>query len=169
MTVKNRNLTLLLFCFLFLSRFAGAQIPDPCHWSFKVQQTKPGEAVLILTAKLDSGWHLYSQHINGDGPIPTKFNFNASAQYTLAGQTEEGKPVSEYDKGFDMVLKYFEHEAVFEQKINVLDKNDFTVAGSIDYMVCMEQCIFPPPQEFSFQIKGNLKGKDSGDGKSHNE
>jgi Thiol:disulfide interchange protein DsbD, N-terminal len=167
-TVKHYKGLLLLFL-LVAFYFVQGQTPTPCHWSFKVEQTQPDEATLIITAKLDSGWHLYSQHLTGDGPIPTKFNFNNSSDYKLTGETEEGKPMSEYDKNFDLTLKYFEHEAVFTQKIKVLGKKDFTIAGTIDYMVCMEQCLFPPAKEFSFQIKGNIKGEDSGDRKTHNE
>jgi thiol:disulfide interchange protein DsbD len=157
---------LVILAFFIGCHQLQAQILEPCHWSFKVEQTKPEEATLIFTAKLDSGWHLYSQHLTGDGPFPTRFNFSDSSYFKLIGKTEEGKPLSEYDKNFDMVLNYFEHEAVFKQKIKVLSKNDFTVEGTIDYQVCMEQCIFPPAKEFSVQIKGNPQGADYGVGKS---
>jgi thiol:disulfide interchange protein DsbD len=40
---------------------AETQILQPCHWSFTVEQSADGEAMLVSTAKLDSGWHLYSQ------------------------------------------------------------------------------------------------------------
>ena len=153
---------LLVRTFIVIIFFVGcqqlqAQTPDPCHWSFKVEQTQTDEATLIFTAKLDSGWHLYSQHLTGDGPVPTKFNINVSQDFKLIGQTEEGKPMVEYDKNFDMQLKYFEHEAVFKQKIKVLGKKDFTVTGAIDFMVCMEQCLFPPAEKFSFNIQGQQK------------
>jgi thiol:disulfide interchange protein DsbD len=160
--VRHKYLSVLLFLLLTAFHYSQAQILDPCKWSFKVEQTKPEEATLIFTAKLDSGWHLYSQFLSGDGPIPTHFTYDPSTSYKITGKTEEGKPLSEYDKNFDMELKYFEHEAVFKQKINVLSKNDFNVTGTIDYMVCLEQCIFPPPEEFVIKVKGNPKGKDTG-------
>src|SRR5690242_8253483 len=104
MTVKNKYRSLLLLFFLTAFHFTQAQILEPCHWSFKVEQSKPDEVTLIFTAKLDEGWHLYSQFLKGDGPIPTAFHFNNSAHYKLVGTTEEGKPLSEYDKNFDMEL-----------------------------------------------------------------
>src|SRR5262249_36535100 len=161
-SVKNIIRNLLLVFLLAAFHFSEAQILDPCHWSYKVEQTKPDEATLILTAKLDSGWHLYSQFLSGEGPIPTHFTYKESPNYKIVGKTEEGKPISEYDKNFDMQLKYFEHEAVFKQKISVLGKKDFKVSGTIDYMVCLDQCIFPPPAEFSFSVKGNPDGKETG-------
>ena len=55
-----------------------------------------------------------------------------------------------------MEVLYFEEEAVFKQKIEVLSKMDFTIAGTIDYMVCLDQsqCV-PSDVEFSFKVKGN--------------
>ena len=32
----------------------GTQILQPCHWSFTVEQSVNGEAILVSTAKLDS-------------------------------------------------------------------------------------------------------------------
>src|SRR5262245_33271087 len=68
---------------------ASAQILEPYKWSFKVEQTKPDEATLIFTVKLDSGWHIYSQFITGDGPMPTAVHFKNSSAYKLAGKAEE--------------------------------------------------------------------------------
>jgi hypothetical protein len=53
-----------------------------------------------------------------------------------------------------MEVRYFETEAVFTQKIKVLSKTDFTINGSIDYMVCLTQCV-NADEEFSFKVKGN--------------
>jgi thiol:disulfide interchange protein DsbD len=55
-----------------------------------------------------------------------------------------------------MEVLYFEKEAVFKQKIEVLSKKDFTIAGTVDYMVCLDQsqCV-PADEEFSFKVKGN--------------
>jgi hypothetical protein len=157
--VKQIFKTFIAFSLLLTAHFAGAQMPDPCHWSVNVEQTKSDTVMLIITAKLDSGWHLYSQHIAEGGPIPTKFNFISSPDFKLIGETEEGKPHKEYDPNFDMDLSYFEKESVFRQKIKVLAKKDFEIKGTIDYMVCLEMCIFPPAEEITFNVRGNTGGK----------
>lgn len=132
---------------------AESQILQPCRWSFTVEQQGNGEAILISTAKLDSGWHLYSQHIPGKGPA-TKFTYTRSEAYTLAGETEESDTIRKYDPYLEMEVICFEKEAVFRQKINVLSKKDFTLTGTIDYMVCLNQCVLSD-EEFSFSVKGN--------------
>jgi hypothetical protein len=128
------------------------QILQPCHWSFTVEQSANGEAILISTAKLDSGWHLYSQHIS-DKHIATEFTYDSLHTYKLIGDTEEGNSSKEYNPYLEMEVLYFENEAVFKQKIKVLSKTDFTITGTIDYLVCLTQCV-NSDEEFSFKVKG---------------
>jgi thiol:disulfide interchange protein DsbD len=105
---------------------------------------------------------VFSQFLPDGGPIPTKFNFDESANYKLAGKAEEkGKAVTEFSKEFNLELKYYEREVAFKQKINVFSKSDFIIVGTIDYETCKEECIFPPAQEFTFKVKGNPQGKDA--------
>ena len=134
----------------------GTQILRPCHWSFTVEQSANGEAILTSTAKLDSGWHLYSQHISDK--VATKFSYDSLINYKLVGDTEEGKPNKEYNPYLEMEILYFENEAIFKQKIKILSKEDFAINGTIDYVVCLTQCVLSD-EEFSFMVKGNPEGK----------
>jgi len=131
----------------------GTHILQPCHWSFTIEQNGKGEAILVSTVKLDSGWHLYSQHIPGKGPR-TEFAYDSLSTYKLLGDTEEGKSIKKYDPYLEMEVLYFEKEAVFKQKIKVLSKIDFTITGTIDYTICLTQCV-NSDEEFSFKLKGN--------------
>ena len=135
----------------------STQILRPCHWTYKVEQSSPGEATLISTAKLNSGWHLYSQHIP-DKHIKTKFTYDSLINYKLVGDTEEGKPNKKYEPYLEMEVLYSENEAIFKQKIKVLSKEDFAINGTIDYMVCHTSCV-PSDEEFSFMVKGKAEGK----------
>ncbi len=133
----------------------GGQILQPSHWSFTVEQDADGEATLISSVKIDSGWHLYSQQIP-DKHVATKFKYDSLSAYKLVGDTEEGKPIKKYEPYLEMEVLYFEKAAVFKQKIQVVDKIDFTVTGTIDYLVCLDQsqCV-NADEEFSFNVKGN--------------
>ena len=127
----------------------GTQILQPSDWSFTVEQSVNGEAILVSTAKLDSGWHLYSQHISSKGPR-TEFAYDSLSTYKLLGNTGEGESHKEYNPYLEMEVLYFEKEAVFRQKIKALSKIDFTITGSIDYIVCLDQsqCVHSD-EEFS--------------------
>lgn len=72
---------------------AISQVLEPVKWSFKTEQTGPGEATLLLIAKVDKGWHLYSQDIPDGGPRPTVFTFNPGEGYSLVGNVTEPKGV----------------------------------------------------------------------------
>ena len=168
-----RNFSLWFLGFILLPFFSFSQILEPVKWSFKVEQSKPEEATLLLIAKIDHKWHLYSQYNPPppDGPISTSFKFTKSKNFELSGKVIEEKPIEEKDPQFDnAILRYFEHEAEFRQKIKILSEKDFTVNGVLEFMCCDDkQCLPPTEIEFSFNIKGNpaavktenIPGKDS--------
>lgn len=150
---KVLALTLLLSAFQLTS---FAQVLTPVRWSFSTKQLKPDEVQLIFKATIDKSWHLYSQNIKPDGPVPTSFTFEKSKKYELAGKVIEPKAIEENDPNFGMVLKYFANEAVFTQKIKVLSTTDFKIKGFVEFMCCDDkQCLPPNEVDFSFSIKGN--------------
>ncbi|MDP1622061.1 MAG: cytochrome c biogenesis protein CcdA [Bacteroidales bacterium] len=145
-----------LLVLVLLPLFSLSQILDPVKWTFKVEQTKPEEATLLLIATADKGWHVYSQDIPPKGPIPTTFTFEKSQRYSLVGKVLEGKPIVENDPNFDMVLKSFIDKAVFKQKIKITSRKDFVVKGVVNFMCCDDkQCIPPNDVDFEFHVKGN--------------
>ena len=149
-------------CFLaliFIPFFTFSQVLAPVKWSFKIEQTKPGEATLLLIATIDHGWHVYSRNNPQppNGPIGTTFTFTKNEDYQLIGDVTEPKPIEETDSQFDnQTLRYFEHKAIFKQKIKILGKKDFQVKGSLEFMCCDNSRCIPPDQvEFNFELKGN--------------
>jgi len=153
-----KKLLALLVVILMANHFpAQSQILQPVKWSFKVEQTTPGEATLLLIAKADKGWHVYSQDIPPGGPVPTSFTFEKSSHYKLIGGVKEPKPIEEKDPNFDnMLLKFFDGTAVFRQNIRVISSEDFTVKGVLNFMCCDDkQCLAPEDVDFQFRIKGN--------------
>ena len=152
---------LLISASLLLTLSTLAQTPParPVKWTFTVRQTGNGEAELVLTAKMESGYHVYSQDINPDvGPIPTSFVFNPGKTYSLDGKVTEGKAIEIYDPNFEAKLKYFSGEAVFVQKIKTNQKTPFEISGTVTYMVCDENRCYPPEDlAFIFTVNGTEK------------
>ena len=145
-----------LVALLLLPHFSFTQILDPIKWTFKVEQSKPEEATLLLIANIDKNWHLYSQDIPEGGPIPTTFTFTKSQHYEFTGKVQEQKPIAENDPLFKMTLKFFADKAVFKQKIKILGRKDFSVKGMLNFMCCDDkECIPPNDVDFEFHIKGN--------------
>lgn len=132
-----------------------AQIMDPAKVSYSVKETSATEADLIVTVKLDAGWHMYSQHTDPNGPLPTVFEFAKSNDYALVGKVTEPKPHEEKDEMFGCVVKSFSGTVVFRQKIKRLSQKDFMVKGTISYQLCNNgSCIAPEDHDMTFKVKG---------------
>ncbi|NCP22497.1 MAG: hypothetical protein GW847_10930, partial [Zetaproteobacteria bacterium] len=113
---------ILLILIALMSFNIQAQIFNPVKWTTSVEKVSDSQFDLVAKATIENHWHLYSQFLGGDdGPIPTTFSFKDSLNtFQLIGKTTEGEGHTEHDKVFNMVIKYFEKEAVFKQRINLL-------------------------------------------------
>ncbi|HOD10495.1 MAG TPA: cytochrome C biogenesis protein, partial [Flavobacterium sp.] len=62
---------LLFSIFTFLAFANGfSQIINPVKWTSKVEKLSDTEFNLVMEAKIDDEWHVYSQFTPADGPIP---------------------------------------------------------------------------------------------------
>ena len=132
---------------------AKAQIEEPVKWSYASEPEKDNIVVLTITAKVDKGWHLYSQHNTLGITQATVFTFEKSKNYKLSGKTSEPKYVEFTDNyGTD---RYFEKSPViFKQKIEVLSEKDFVITGTIDAQACIEGRCILVGTDFEIPVKG---------------
>lgn len=148
-----KKVTLVIAMLLFTIMGASAQIETPVTWAYTQKKISKTEAVVILRATIQDGWHIYSQTLKSGGPVKTTFKFNPSKDFTLVGKTIEPKPLSKFEKVFDMNVGYFENQVVFQQKIK-LNKPTTTVSGSVEFMVCdATRCLPPDEVKFAVQVK----------------
>jgi thiol:disulfide interchange protein len=146
--------TTILFLFLFSGLFA--QMESHVSWQYSTKRTSDNEAELILKAKVDAGWHLYSQFFPDGGPIRLEFKFEKSPAYELIGKVgETPAPKEVLDKVFDIKVKYFEKNATFTQKIKLISGKPFTIKGSLSGQICMEDgaCMMVN-EDFEFNLEG---------------
>lgn len=130
-----------------------AQILNPVKWSYAAKRLGKDEAMVLVKATIEPGWHLYSQYIAEGGPVKTTFTFDKSLAYNITGKTIEPSPITKFEKAFDMKVSYFEKSVVFQQKVKLKGKQA-TVKGSVEFMVCNdEKCLPPNVVEFSVLVK----------------
>ncbi|MDT0642075.1 cytochrome c biogenesis protein CcdA [Zunongwangia sp. F363] len=144
----------LLCLFLLISLQGFSQIYDPVDWSPSVEKVSgaENEYILVFSAEIEQGWHLYAQNVPDGGPIPTTFSFPESEAYEIVGSTEEEEGQTVDDPVFEMRIKYFEDHAAFRQRIKLL-KESAVVEASVEFMVCDdERCLPPELEEFSINI-----------------
>ncbi|MBU2526262.1 MAG: thioredoxin family protein [Bacteroidetes bacterium] len=151
---KNLFITIL---FLVFNLVGFSQILDPIDWSAKAQKTAEDTYEIQIKARLDPHWHLYSQHVASGGPIPTQFDFtDAEENYTLVGETLEPEGIENYDGVFEMDIKYFETEAVFTQKITLINPDLSAIRVDVTYMVCDDtRCLPPTTETYEIPLDGS--------------
>ncbi|HWY35743.1 MAG TPA: hypothetical protein VNX68_13945, partial [Nitrosopumilaceae archaeon] len=126
----KKSFYLFAVVFLFSITVLIAQPKQYVSWSFSQNKLSENEYELVFKAKIDKGWHLYSQIETPDGPLPTLFEFEKSNDYKLIGKTSEPRPIEQKEPVFDnAVLRFFENTAVFKQKIKVLSAKPIEVKG----------------------------------------
>lgn len=135
-------------------------IHEPVKWEVNLEKQADKSIDIIFAAKIDEGFHLYSTTIPENGPLPTVFNFEKSDGYELVGAPVElSKPIEEYDKIFEMDIKYFENEAVFKQKIKITSEDEnIPVVGEISYMVCNDMSCIALYEDIKLSISGKENG-----------
>ena len=177
----KKKLYLIILSLLFVN--AGfSQIEEPVKWSYSKKDLGNNEYELLFKATIEKGWHLYSQNIGDNGPIPTSFTFNNLNGFEFLDKNikitkvesyepgedslykvlfDETKPIKEFDPNFNMELKFFAKKAEFKTKIRVTSPKAIKIKGFLEFMCCDDQkCLPPADEDFEFSLPGT--GKDQG-------
>ncbi len=120
--------------------------------SIQPAEARPGATVTLkVTAKLNPGWHIYTQAKNqeGDGPRKTVFDLFDPAELEVAGDWKaDRKPESRAEPAFDnQVFEYFEDEVTWSIPLKVppgTPPGKKLIRCQASYQVCNAQsCSFP--------------------------
>jgi thiol:disulfide interchange protein DsbD len=131
----------------------SAQISNPVHFSAQLKTGSGADAEIVFTAKIDAGWHVYSTDLGNNGPISATFNaVKMDGVETIGKLQARGKEIKQYDKLFEMELRYFEQAATFVQKVK-FTKSDYDIDCYLEYGACNDQACLPP-SEAAFKQKG---------------
>lgn len=145
-----KKFSLLIVAVLVTVTGALAQIHNPVKWTVGQKKLKNNEAIVFVKATIQNGWNIYSQNVADGGPIPTKFTFSPSKEYTLVGPTAEPTAKTKYEEVFKMNVPYFTTEVIFQQKVKLV-KGTATVKGMVEWQACdKSQCL--PPDEYNFTV-----------------
>ncbi|MDP3314115.1 cytochrome c biogenesis protein CcdA [Lutibacter sp.] len=147
---------LFLIVFVLISINNYAQIHDPVKWSTSVEKISDNEFYLVSTATIEEGWHLYSQNVPENGPIPTNFIYNLNSNFELVDKTSEEEGHIVDDPIFEMKIKYFSTKAIFKQRVKLLIGGAQTIKGEVEFMVCDDTSCLPPTiEDLEYLIKEN--------------
>lgn len=153
----KKILSLLGLMLLILT--ASAQIQEPVTFKTEFKMLSANEAEIIFNGSIDEGWHVYSTDLGNGGPIEASFNVDKIIGAELEGKlTATGNEISDYDKLFEMQVRWFEGQAQFKQKLR-LTGGDYRIEGYLEYGACNDQnCLPPTTVDFSFTGKAEVGG-----------
>ncbi len=154
-----------IYLFLLLATVSLAsvqsQVLDPVKWSTSIKKISETEYDLISKATIEDKWHLYSQVVPDNGPLPTNLTFEENSAYKLVGKAKESKGYTVHDPVFDMVITFFEHTATFTQRVKLTGDKGTTVKGEVEFMVCDDtRCLPPSYVDLVFKIPAPEKSEE---------
>ena len=121
-----------------------AQMMNPVHFSSQLNETKDGMGEIIFQATIDAGWHVYSTNLGDGGPISASFHVVKMEGAEPVGTLQHrSKEIKQYDKLFDMELRYFEGSVTFVQKVK-FTKPAYTIDCYLEYGACNDESCLPP-------------------------
>lgn len=144
-----------LFLMFLLPLMVGAQVLDPVKWSTELKDLGNNEYEVYLHAKIDDGWHIYSQEHPDDGiGIPATITFEPNSNIQLIGKTKEkGNLQDRYSELFMQQEKLYEGKVTFIQKFKLKDAKETHIKFSAESQVCdAEKCLPPDWQEFDVKV-----------------
>lgn len=123
-----------------------AQVLNPVTWTSETQKISDTEYQLIFKAQIEENWHLYSQDMPEGGALPTEFIYDSigrGGKYSLVGKTLESEYITAYDKVFEMDLNYFDKNASFTQRVEVIDPELTNIEVEVSFQACDDvRCIY---------------------------
>ncbi len=156
MTAKKVFLFSLLTLFFSINLFS--QELEPVKWDYKVEKVSDTEFILVFKANVDKGWYIYSQEQPSEESFAptTYFEFqDVDGNYQLEGKTSEPNVPTIYDKIFQEEVKKFKDEAVFKQRVTLINKDLKQIDVKVDYQTCDDSKCIPSDFLFNFSLDGS--------------
>lgn len=129
---------------VLITMLAQAQMLNPVKFTTQLKTGNTAEGEIVFSGKIDKGWHVYSTGLGADGPISATFNVNKLDGVELVGKLKPvGHEINNFDKIFEMNLRYFENSVQFVQKIK-FTKPNYTIDAYLEYGACNDESCLPP-------------------------
>jgi thiol-disulfide isomerase/thioredoxin len=122
--------------------------PDPIKWSIKARPSTSDKKTFAveLTARIESGWHLYSTEKVEGGPSPTRITLSPGQKFEVAGEIDSPAPHSAYDSNFQVATEFYEGIVPFIIPIRSITPTapSDKVRVQVRYQTCTPTVCLPP-------------------------
>ncbi len=141
----------ILVCVLiapaFLSSPNSSLAADRVEVSAQIIASNGGQqAELQITARVQTGWHIYSITQKPGGPKPTRINLDASDDYKLLGKLVAVPPatVHHYDFWPNLDVEEHEDQVTWSVPVEALGPDGWRgvkISGNVQGQVCKDLCV----------------------------
>lgn len=151
----------LFFIAIFLFSTASAQIKNPVKFKFDVKEVGDNQYEAVLSATMESGWHIYSRDLPPDTGIPTEYKVTGKNIELIGKFQEVGKKKTEFSEAFGGTIVYYSNNADFKQKFKLKDPTKpGDVVAEITYQTCDDRvCLAPNTLEFNKAVASKTGAK----------
>jgi len=139
---------------LLITMAIGAPCQErPAQWSATAPRKaiRPGEKFSVkLSAKISSGWHMYSITQPSGGPTTTVITVPKTQPFRLDGQIGGPTPLTAYDANFEMNTETYEDHPEFTVPVSVFPNapaGDQKLAIDVRFQVCNDTTCMPAATE----------------------
>ncbi|HKC34407.1 MAG TPA: protein-disulfide reductase DsbD domain-containing protein [Chitinophagaceae bacterium] len=150
--MKKCCFSILLF---LVSVNCFSQSENPVKWDFEIKKIADKTYELQLIAKIEDGWHIYSQSTPDGGPIRTSISYSPNPLLMIEGAANEiGKLEKHFEKLFGVEVIQFSKKVIFLQIVKLKTNAKTNLSGKVKFMVCNDkECLPPKDISFSLQLK----------------
>jgi DsbC/DsbD-like thiol-disulfide interchange protein len=131
-----------------LTSVVFAQAENPVKWTFTAKKIDNTTYEVHLTAKVEDGWHIYSQSTPDGGPTATSIAFVRNPLITLEGPAKEvGKLEEHFEPLFGVEVRQFSGKVNFVQTVKIKPGAKTSIRGSVTFMTCNDESCIPARAE----------------------
>jgi thiol:disulfide interchange protein DsbD len=144
--IRSMKALLLVTSVLFISLLSQAQAVNPVSWTFSAKKTGDKTYEIHMTAKIISGWHIYSQNQPDDAiAYPTAITINNNPLLKLNGSVKEIGKLEKYkDQTVGATNHQYSSKVDFVQVVKIKSSAKTNITGNVEFQTCDDKKCLPP-------------------------
>lgn len=156
---KIATAVLTALIILLVHGFAYAA-PSHVEWSARIDSQSSDKGTLVITAKIEPGWHIYGVEMSEMGndpgvPDPTSIEVEPVAGLRLTSPTTtDSEPTVHFDEFLNLNLPWLQGTVELKREFELTDGvKGVNLKGFVKFMACNDNSCTPPAKyEFSLDF-----------------
>lgn len=158
--MKRMTTAVLTALIALLVHGIAAAAPSHVEWSARIENKTVQKGTLIITANIESGWHIYGVEMPdmGDEPgVPdaTSIEVEPTAGLVMtSGTTTDSQPTVHFDEFLNLNLPWLQGTVELKRDFELSDGvKGVNIKGYVKFMACNDNSCTPPAKyEFSLDF-----------------